>query len=120
MMRLVALLLAALLLGISTMLLAQTIPVLQPSQSAPVLRENLTAFDYRSAEVEWQDGRWQIRAGSVWLKDFGRQERDAREALNVIRDLRLTQYGTVGAARPVIEYWLADGRAPAAGVSGLR
>jgi hypothetical protein len=53
-------------------------------------------------------------AGGVLLKDFGWQEAEAREALRLIRELRLNQLGSVGTPRPVLEYWLSDGRAPEA------
>ena len=45
------------------------------------------------------------------LKDFGASERDANEALQVFRDLRVTSHGAVGSA---FEYWLVDGQAPSA------
>jgi len=74
--------------------------------------ENLVTFDYRQAELRWIDQRWQLVAGNVWLKDFGRREADARAALRTIQSLHLTQRGTVGSPLPVMEYWLADGAAP--------
>jgi hypothetical protein len=74
--------------------------------------ENLVTFDYRRAEVRWMDQRWQLLADGVWLKDFGRREADARDALRTIQSLRLTQRGTVGTPAPVMEYWLSDGQAP--------
>ncbi len=86
----------------------------------PVPVENLVSFDYRNAQLEWADGRWQIRAGELWLKDFGKHEREAREAVRIIRDLRLTQHGTVGTPQAVMEYWLADGHAPEHAVRALR
>jgi hypothetical protein len=80
----------------------------------------LTAFDTDSAEVRWRDNRWDILAGGISLKDFGRQEADAREALRLIRALRLNQHGTVGTPQPVMEYWLSSGQAPQAFMAGLR
>jgi hypothetical protein len=82
--------------------------------------ENLVPFDHRRAEVRWADGRWQLLAGGVLLKDFGKREPEARQALRIIRDLRLTQHGTVGTPTPVMEYWLCDGRAPQGWVAGLQ
>ena len=46
------------------------------------------------------------------LKDFGRNEREARQAWYLIRELRLNQHATIGTPRPVVEYWLHDGHAP--------
>jgi hypothetical protein len=107
---------AAILLAFSLCLIravsAQTAPSPQPV-------EQLLRFDYRLTELEWIGGRWQLRAGSIWLKDFGRREKDARQALRLIRELRLTQYGTVGKPQAVMEYWLADSRAPQSLPTGL-
>ena len=50
----------------------------------------------------------------------GRHETEAREALRLLRELRLNQRGTVGSPRPVMEYWLTDGRAPQGFTQGLR
>jgi hypothetical protein len=43
------------------------------------------------------------------LKDFGPAEREAAEALQVFRDLRVNSHGSVGG---VFDYWLTDGQAP--------
>jgi hypothetical protein len=56
----------------------------------------------------------------VWLKDFGNREGEGREALRIIRELRLTQYGTVGTPQPVMEYWLSYGQAPVGIPAGIR
>jgi|GEM_PF-1910978 len=88
--------------------------------AAEDLPENLTTFANEQTEIQWLDGRWQLRAGAVWLKDFGRHETEAREALRIIRELKLTQLGSLGYPRPVLEYWLANGRAPANTIMGLR
>ena len=87
------------------------------ADSLPV--EHLTSFNYQTAEVRWEDGRWLLRAGGIVLKDFGRREADAREALRIVRALHLTEHGTVGTPRPVMEYWLSQGRAPGGLVAGL-
>jgi hypothetical protein len=87
---------------------------------APELNEHLLSFDPWRAEVAWESQRWQLVAGGVPLKDFGRREAEARQALRLVRDLGLNQYGTVGGPAPVMEYWLIDGRAPHGPVSGLR
>jgi hypothetical protein len=92
-------------------------PAVLPPQ-APHGTDHLTNFDYRQAEIRWSDNHWQLMAGDVWLKDFGKHEAEAREALHILQTLHLTQHGTVG-DQPVLEYWLADGHAPQA-VLGLR
>jgi hypothetical protein len=84
------------------------------------LNEELSNFDDRLADLHWQDGRWQLWVGPQLLKDFGRRETEGRFALTVIRQLHLNQRGTVGSPRPIMEYWLSDGRVPTDTVPGLR
>src|SRR5262249_7086077 len=92
-----------------------------PAPNLPVtLAENLSNFDDRLADLHWTDGHWQLSAGSQLLKDFGRRESDARKALALIRELHLTQHGTIGSPRPIVEYWLSDGRVPTEALPGLR
>jgi hypothetical protein len=87
----------------------------------PVLGpETLQSFDGNLAELQWSDRRWRLVAGGVLLKDFGRHEAEAREALRLLRELRLNQRGTVGTPRPVLEYWLSDGHAPQGFLSGVK
>jgi hypothetical protein len=68
-------------------------------------------FDNSSLRVKREGGSWQLWAGSLLLKDFGPSEADAREAVQVFRDLRVNSRGSVGG---VFEFWLADGEAPSA------
>jgi hypothetical protein len=82
--------------------------------------ETLTTFDSRLAELRWDGNRWQLWAGDVWLKDFGKHESEAREALRLVRELRLTQHGSIGTPQPVVEYWLAGGHAPQGPSASLR
>ncbi len=98
--------------------LPQQMPVAIRNGAPPV--EQLTTFDHRRAELERIDNRWQLRAGEISLKDFGNHEKEAREALHLIRELKLTQHGAVGAPLPVMEYWLSDGHAPEGLISGLQ
>ena len=71
-------------------------------------------------ELNWQDRNWKIVANGVVIKDFGRNESEARQALRLLRDLRLNQHGTIGEPKPVLEYWLSDGRAPIGIAAGVR
>jgi hypothetical protein len=89
----------------------------QPSTAA--VAEDLTSFDPAAVQLQWRDHRWVILVGDVVLKDFGRREAEARQALRLIRDLGLTQRGTAGRPAPVMEYWLAAGRSPMAIAPGL-
>src|SRR5262249_42343731 len=63
-------------------------------------------------ELKYDDGRWVLTAGATILKDFGRNEMEARQAWYLIRELRLNQHATIGTPKPVVEYWLHDGHAP--------
>ncbi len=82
--------------------------------------EDLTSFEGATARLEWVDRRWQLMAGDRVLKDFGRRESEARQALRLIQSLGLTQRGTVGRPTPVMEYWLAAGAGPQGLTPGLR
>jgi hypothetical protein len=84
------------------------------------LVEDLITFDDRMVELLWNGGHWQLWSGNDLLKDFGRRESDGRQALTLIRELRLTQRGTVGSPRTIMEYWLADGQAPTTMFPSLR
>ena len=66
-------------------------------------------FDASSLRLKYESGSWQLWAGTMLLKDFGRAEADAHEALQLFRDLRVDSRGTIGG---VFEYWLAAGEAP--------
>jgi hypothetical protein len=84
------------------------------SASAQAPSENLLAFDNSQAKLVWANRHWQFQAGNILVKDVGTREYDAREALRIIRDLRLEQHGTIGSPKPILEYWLVDGHAPRA------
>jgi hypothetical protein len=91
-----------------------------PSVTLPSASPSLTTFQPLQVQVRWVNGNWEIKSGNVCLKDFGKKEHEAREAMNIIRRLNLTQRGTIGTPMPIMEYWLADGKAPRAFGSGLR
>jgi hypothetical protein len=96
---------------------AATAPETAPPAPLP---ESLTSFDPLSVELLWQEHRWRLMAGSQLLKDFGRREAEGRQALRLIRELHLTQQGTVGRPLPILEYWLSDGQAPCGSPTGVR
>jgi hypothetical protein len=72
----------------------------------------LIKFDHRELELRRAGDRWQIRGGADFIKDLGTNETDAKEALRLIRELRLTEHGTIGSRHPIIEYWLSDKQSP--------
>jgi hypothetical protein len=91
---------------------APTPPPLTLGQPPQGPQANLTTFDYHAAEVRWVTHHWELFANGTRIKDLGPREFEAREALRLIRDLRLTQRGTIGSPQPIMEYWLCDGNAP--------
>lgn len=82
------------------------------------LKEDCIRFDYRRAEVERIGDRWKIVVGPMWLKDFGNSEREARQALRIIRHYRMNQQCFVGRPDPPMEYYLVNGRAPVGSLGG--
>jgi hypothetical protein len=98
---------------------AQTPPP-SPSAETTEIAEHLLSFDPLTVNLRWEERRWLLVAGDRILKDFGRRENEARQALRLIQELHLNQYGTVGSPSPIMEYWLADGQAPQGLTPGLR
>jgi hypothetical protein len=74
--------------------------------------ETVRSFNPLALQLAWKDRRWQIVHENDVLKDFGPHEQDARQALRMIQELGVNQYGTIGTPHPVMEYWLIDGKAP--------
>lgn len=91
---------------------------LAPRDASPL--EHLTTFDAASADLDWSSQGWRLLADGAPLKDFGRSEGEARQALRLIRELRLNQHGVIGGPTPSVEYWLSDGKAPQGPTRGLR
>lgn len=94
-------------------------PLTPGTPSAPSLGSSVT-FDTNIAELKWQDNRWGLWAGNVYLKDFGRYETEGREVLRLVRELRLNALATIGTPRPIMEYWLSNNEAPRGPIAGLR
>ncbi|MGF1581755.1 MAG: hypothetical protein ACFCD0_20690 [Gemmataceae bacterium] len=94
--------------------------VRQANQRPPItiVRKNtdpaktLTRFDPQQAQARWVQGRWEVQAGTVWLKDCGRDRVLARDCCDLIRALGVNQRGTIGTPYPIMEYWLTNGKAP--------
>jgi hypothetical protein len=66
-------------------------------------------FDNSTLRLKRDRGVWQLWAGGLLLKDFGPSEKDAYDALQVFRDLRINARGYVGG---VFEYYLTEGQSP--------
>ena len=76
---------------------------------------SLFRFNSTQLELKRVENRWQIWAGKELLKDFGPFEREASEALRLIRDMHFTRHGTVAGSTPLFEYWLAEDDTPRSG-----
>jgi hypothetical protein len=85
----------------------------------PREEEKLVRFDPQRLDLAWTERGFQLTAGDVLLKDFGRRDVEAREVLRIVRDLGLNERGTIGSPSPVLEYWLRDGKAPQGVPAGM-
>jgi len=100
--------------------LASAIALLYVLPVAGLPTDDTIAFSSQEAAVRLVDGRWLLMAGKKKIKDLGTSESTAYEVLRIIRDLKLNEYGAIGAPRPVIEYWLSDGKVPQGVANALR
>lgn len=109
---------------------AQSFPPLSPNppKAAPVrvdapvrlsFDEKLVRFNPQDVQLVFRSPRWLLIVDNATLKDFGANERDARDAQRVVRDYNLDAYGLIDGAQPPFEYWLSQGRAPATGFRGM-
>lgn len=81
-------------------------------------REEKFAVNALDVTVKRASGAWQVWAGQRMLRDTGdtpTSENTARDVARVYRDLRPTEWVTIGGQRPVVEYGLTNGK-PAATV----
>lgn len=90
------------------------------AQTEPAPAENLLRFEPQQVEMSWSRDGWCLRTNQGVLKEFGRRNTEATEALRLIRDLGLTERGVIGNPTPVLEYWLVRGEAPTGTVRGHR
>lgn len=97
-------------------------PIPVRTEEPPAVRvsfdETLVRFNPQEVQLTCRDRRWTLTANGVVLKDFGAAERDAREALRIVRDYNLDALGSIAGAQPPFEYWLSQGRAPSSGFRG--
>lgn len=94
--------------------------VAQESRTDLPRPEHLTSLDPHRVELVWAREGWSLQFNDQPLKEFGRRQNEAQEALRVLRDLNLTERGVIGGSAPVLEYWLANGQAPTATPRGQR
>jgi hypothetical protein len=85
------------------------IPLPHPEQKFPIRAMDVT--------VKRAIGSWQVWAGQKMLGDFGDNETNARDVARVYRDLRPTEWITIGGPKPVVEYGLTNGKPAVTGVA---
>jgi hypothetical protein len=86
-------------------------PFPQPDQSVTLPhRENLRTIDHVTVTVRRQNESWQLWSGPTLMRDFGQNRVAAEEALRTVRELRPTEWATIGTARPVVDYALTNGQ----------
>jgi hypothetical protein len=88
-------------------------PVAQPQEIRLPQPEKKFALNANDVSLKRVSGAWQLWAGQRMVRDFGDREMDARNALRVFKDLRPTEWASIGGAKPVVEYALVNGRPPA-------
>jgi hypothetical protein len=96
------------------------LPVAPPGVVAPPTQlnalpypEHLTPFDAGLLTARRTVTGWQVAAGPRVFRECGDDEAGAKDVVRVLRELRPTEWGTVGTGRAVVEYGLQNGRAPA-------
>ncbi len=80
--------------------------------------EDCIQFDPNAASVTQIGGRWKVVVGDMWLLDFGGNEAEARQALQIIQSYGLTSQCFVGRPNPPMEYYLVNGSAPSGALAG--
>lgn len=76
------------------------------------LKEDIINFSYQNAQVVSANGSWKVAVGKMWLLDFGPNQQQAEQALQIIRHYRLNQQCFVGRPQPSMQYYLSNSRAP--------
>ncbi|HVL13938.1 MAG TPA: hypothetical protein VM529_15320 [Gemmata sp.] len=84
--------------------------------------ENKFAVNASDVSLKRVQGGWQLWMGHKMLRDFGDREADARDVFNAYKDLRPTEWVSIGGGpKPVVEYALVNGRPPVSlGVPGTQ
>jgi hypothetical protein len=84
-------------------------PQPDPAVTLPY-RETLRPIDHVTATIRQQNASWQLWTGRTMMRDFGQNRTAAEEALRTVRELKPTEWATVGTTRPVVDYALTNGK----------
>jgi hypothetical protein len=87
-------------------------PEKERAEAIKALKEEVFAFDTATINVKKIENHWSIISDKGVLKDFGNDKQSAEDTAKLLRDLQVNQIGIVQGARPPMEYWLTDGKAP--------
>lgn len=82
-----------------------------PSVKLPLPEARSPVDPGRVAVVRGGNLSWQLISGSKLLRDYGQDFQTADDLMRAVRDLRATEWVTLGFPEPVVEYGLTDGRA---------
>lgn len=87
------------------------LPVSLTPEAALPQKEAIGRIDPNNMAVRRMNERWCVTNGTSIVRDFGTSREDADEFVRVLRELRPTEWGTVGTSRVVVEYALTSGAA---------
>lgn len=76
------------------------------------LKEDIINFNYQNAQVVSANGSWKVAADNMWLLDFGPNQGQAEQALQIIRHYCLNQQCFVGRPKASMKYYLVNGKTP--------
>src|SRR5437868_3977578 len=94
-------------------------PLALPQDFALPQPERKFALNAGDVNLKRVAGAWQLGAAQRMPRDSGNDGSTARDAARVYRDLRPTEWVTIGSPKPVVEYGLVNGRPPMApGIPG--
>jgi len=68
--------------------------------------ERIAKIDSGAIGLRRSADRWEVLSDRTVLRDFGTDEAAATEFAKVLRDLRPTQWGSIGTGRTIVEYAL--------------
>lgn len=87
----------------------QKLPAIGGEMALPYPEQKFT-ISALDVSVKRVVGGWEVWAGQKMLRNTGDNENNARDLVRVMRDLRPTEWVTIGGTKPVVEYGLTNGR----------
>lgn len=88
------------------------------SALAALAAEDLVSFNWQNVQAKNVNGSWKVVDGDHWILDFANNQANAEKAVKIIKFYKLTAHGFVARPDAPMEYYLADGKAPAGAMSG--